>query len=126
MVGKNMLKTQLQTGMIGKPSIAACAKDRGAMSFALSQRDHEVNDANKGESRKQNLVVKKRCKYRGIMRCDRETQTEDVVPPLPTSCIFLDPEHLSVSTINCLINYKIGSDIHILNIGRKGDKPNSS
>lgn len=44
--------------MIGKPSIAACAKDRGAMSFALSQRDHEVNDANKGESRKQNLVVK--------------------------------------------------------------------
>ena len=59
MVGKNMLKTQLQTGMIGKPSIAACAKDRRAMSFALSQRDHEVNDANKGESRKQNLEVKK-------------------------------------------------------------------
>lgn len=44
--------------MIGKPFIAACAKDRGAMSFALSQRDHEVNDANKGESRKQSLVVK--------------------------------------------------------------------
>ena len=59
MVGKNMLKTQLQTGMIGKPSIAARAKDRRAMSFALSQRDHEVNDANKGESRKQNLEVKK-------------------------------------------------------------------
>lgn len=44
--------------MIGKPSIAAFAKERGAMSFALSQRDHEVNDANKGESRKQNLEVK--------------------------------------------------------------------
>ena len=58
MVGNNMLKTQLQTGMIGKPSIAAFAKERGAMSFALSQRDHEVNDANKGESRKQNLEVK--------------------------------------------------------------------
>ena len=70
-----MLKTQLQTGMIRKPSIAARAKDRGAMSFALSQRDHEVNDANKGESRKQNLVVRKRCKYRGTMRCDHEAQT---------------------------------------------------
>ena len=61
-----------------------------------------------------------------IMRCDHETQTEDVLPPLPTSCMFLEPEHLSVSTIKCLINYKIGCDIRILNIGRKGDKPNSS
>ncbi|PFX18601.1 hypothetical protein AWC38_SpisGene17027 [Stylophora pistillata] len=39
MVGKNMLKTQLQTGMMGKPSITACAKDSGAMSFSLSQGD---------------------------------------------------------------------------------------
>ncbi|XP_022801658.1 nucleolin-like [Stylophora pistillata] len=46
MVGKNMLKTQLQTGMMGKPSITACAKDSGAMSFSLSQGDVGRGDSN--------------------------------------------------------------------------------
>ena len=44
MVDKNILKTQLQTGIIQKPSIDACAKDSGAVSFTLSQGEGECSD----------------------------------------------------------------------------------
>ena len=68
MVGKNMLKTQLQTGITGKPSIAACAKDSGAMSFSLS---HEDVCESKEENTTESKVVKT-----SNNKCDRGTQTE--------------------------------------------------
>ena len=72
MAGTNILKTQLDTGMMEKPSMAACAIDSGALSFSLSQGDGEHNDDNTVESFEGNVVVAKD----GNTKCHRGTQTE--------------------------------------------------
>ena len=92
MVGKNMLKAQLQTSMIRKPSIA---KDRGALSFTLSRGERRGNDENTTNSLEQNLMVKK---HRRIMKNDHGTQTEATSPPILTSRGLLEPAYISVST----------------------------
>ncbi|PFX16453.1 Carboxypeptidase N subunit 2 [Stylophora pistillata] len=97
MVGRNMLKAQLQTSMIGKPSIAACAKDSGAFSFTLSRGGHRGNDENTTKLRvtDQNLRVKRHRKLRPIMKNDHGTQTEANWPPSPTSRGLLKPTDVS-------------------------------
>ena len=67
MVGKNMLKTQLQSGIIGKPSIAASAKDSGALSFSPTQEDSE---------RQEGSSVKSRTTRCSNTKYDRGSQTE--------------------------------------------------
>jgi len=49
MVGKNVLKTQLQTGTVDKPSIASSAKESGAMSITLMTGEDKLGDENKME-----------------------------------------------------------------------------
>ncbi|XP_022782281.1 uncharacterized protein LOC111323230 [Stylophora pistillata] len=73
MVGKNMLKTQLQAGIIEKPSIAASAKDTGALSFSLTHEDSE---------RQERSSVKSKVTRNGNSdtKCDRGTQTEIFTP----------------------------------------------
>ena len=60
-VGKNMLKTQLQSGVTGKPSIAA--KDSGALSFSSFHED----------SRRRDDSEKSRMTKIGNTKCDRGT-----------------------------------------------------
>ena len=62
-VGKNMLKTQLQSGVTGKPSIAASAKDSGALSFSSFHED----------SRRRDDSEKSRVTKNGNTKCDRGT-----------------------------------------------------
>ena len=62
-----MLKTQLQSGIIGKPSITASAKDTGALSFSPSHEDNE---------RQERSSVKSRVTRCSNTKCDRGTQTE--------------------------------------------------
>ena len=87
MVGKNMLKTQLQSGIIGKPSIAASAKDTGAMSFSPSHEDRERQERSSVKSR----VI--RCSN---TKCDRGTQTEIIAPASAATA-----EHAQVSWKAC-------------------------
>ena len=47
MAGKNVLKTQLQTGGVEKPSIVSSAKDSGAMSITLTPGEENLSDKNK-------------------------------------------------------------------------------
>ncbi|PFX34100.1 hypothetical protein AWC38_SpisGene925 [Stylophora pistillata] len=78
MVGKNLMKTQLDTGMLGKPSIATTAKDSGAMSFTLSGEDVEQEN----EVKRDDVVKNNNKKFH------RWTQTEAVMPPLASTVEF--------------------------------------
>ncbi len=86
MVGKNVLKTQLQTGAIGKPSISACAKDSGAMSVTLTCRKGTLGDDNRTQLMQPNYKV---AKY-SITKCDEGTQTG--ITMLPAAVIVV--QHL--------------------------------
>ena len=87
MVGKNMLKTQLQSGIIGKPSIAASAKDIGALSFSPTHEDSE---------RQERSSVKSRVTGCSNTKCDRGTQTEIIAPASAATA-----EHAQVSWKAC-------------------------
>ena len=87
MVGKNMLKTQLQSGIIGKPSIVAIAKGTGALIFSPT---HEENEG-KGRS-----SVKSRMTRKSLTKCERGTQTE-IFAPVSTATA----EHAQVSRKAC-------------------------
>lgn len=76
MVGKNLMKTQLDTGMLAKPSIAATAKDSGAMSFILCGEDVEPEK----EDKRKDEAVKDSNRKR-----HRWTQTEVVMPPFAST-----------------------------------------
>lgn len=76
MVGKNLMKTQLDTGMLAKLSIAATAKDSGAMSFTLCGEDVEPE---KEDKRKDEVVQDSNRKRH------RWTQTEVVMPPFAST-----------------------------------------
>lgn len=76
MVGKNLMKTQLDTGMLAKPSIAATAKDSGAMSFTLCGEDVEPEK----EDKRKDEAVKDSNRKR-----HRWTQTEVVMPPFAST-----------------------------------------
>ena len=47
MAEKNVLKTQLQTGGVEKPSIVSSAKDSGAMSITLTPGEENLSGKNK-------------------------------------------------------------------------------
>lgn len=72
MVGTSLPKAQLDTGMMEKPSVAACAEDTVALSFDLSRKNGVLrDDKNSAESNKENQEV--------IMHSDEKyhrTQTE--------------------------------------------------
>jgi len=72
MVGKNVLKTQLQTGTVDKPSIASSAKDSGAMSITLMPGEGKHRDENAMELHTRNLKANKSVK----VKSNQETQTD--------------------------------------------------
>ncbi|XP_022792460.1 uncharacterized protein LOC111331582 isoform X1 [Stylophora pistillata] len=45
LVGRNVLKQQLQSGRIGMPSVTGAVKDSGAVDFALEESDEESQDS---------------------------------------------------------------------------------
>ena len=81
MVGKNGLKTQLQTGAIGKQSIVTSVKDSGAMSVTLTSGAGTVGDDNTTVLMEQNCNVAKYSKT----KCGRGAQTD--VSTLPAAVI---------------------------------------
>ena len=88
MLDKNILKTQLQTGMIEKPSIAACAKDSGAVSFTLSQGEGECSDdESTAKSSQLQLKVPKYSKTHSNMKRNRGTQTEVFMIPFAVALV---------------------------------------
>lgn len=81
MVGNNLMKTQLDTGGIEKPSLATAVKDSGAISFTLHV---DSIDEIKMEFRKRNVgVVKNSSK-----KCHRSTQTKVLVLPIASKASF--------------------------------------
>lgn len=78
MVGKNVLKTQLQTGTVDKPSIASSAKDSGAMSITLMPGDGKRSDENTMELHERNWKVDKTVK----IKSHQGTQTETIARPV--------------------------------------------
>lgn len=81
MVGDNLMKTQLDTGGIEKPSLATAVKDSGAISFTLHV---DSIDEIKMEFRKRNVgVVKNSSK-----KCHRSTQTKVLVLPIASKASF--------------------------------------
>ena len=83
MVGQNLLKTQLCTGVTEKPSIAACAKDSGAMDFTLSHGETEANGESTTTLREQNFEATVNTKT----KCHRWTQTEIFNPPFAATFV---------------------------------------
>ena len=81
MTGKNILKTQLQSGVISKPSIAAVAQDSGAMHITLSYEEDRLgnDEAMQLQERKCKVV-----KY--STKCHQGTQTE-LFKPLTASMV---------------------------------------
>ena len=78
MAGKNVLKTQLQTGGVEKPSIVSSAKDSGAMSITLTPGEDTLSDVNKMDSRETKCQVGESKK----MKCHQGTQTKTFTLPV--------------------------------------------
>jgi len=78
MVGKNVLKTQLQTATVDKPSIASSAKDSGAMSITLKPGEDKHRDENTMEVHTRSRKVNKRVK----VKSHQGTQTDRFTPPV--------------------------------------------
>ena len=80
MVGKNVLKTQLQTGTVDKPSIASSAKDSGAMSITLipGEGKHRDPDENTIGLHERDWKAKESVKE----KIHQETQTETFTLPV--------------------------------------------
>ena len=76
--GKNVLKTQLQTGGVEKPSIVSSAKDSGAMSITLTSGEDKLSDRNKKDLRETKCNVGKSKK----MKCHQGTQTKTFTLPV--------------------------------------------
>ena len=51
MVGQDLMKTQLDSGMLEKPNVTASAQDSGAMSFAICGEEFERENEVKTEFR---------------------------------------------------------------------------
>ena len=100
MVGKNMLKAQLQTGMMGKPSISGCAKESGAMSFNLSREDFDRDDANTTEFHELHLKKSKHRQYHPKIKYDLGTQTEVTMPSYVATYWSLERADIPVRTLN--------------------------
>ena len=77
---KNILKTQLQTGAIEKPSIASSAKDSGAIGVALKSDEGKHSD---GDTMPE--LKKRACKATKHSKttCDQGAQTELSRLPFP-------------------------------------------
>ncbi|KAL9952992.1 hypothetical protein ACROYT_G040333 [Oculina patagonica] len=73
MAGKNVLKTQLQTGGVEKPSIFSSAKDSGAMDITLATVENKPYDENKKE------LNETKCRFD---KCHRGTQTKTFTLPI--------------------------------------------
>ena len=69
--GTNILDTQLETGMMDKPSIAGCVQDSGALSFALAPA--EGDDGVHFESKEK---IRVGAGKRTPVKSNRGTQTE--------------------------------------------------
>ena len=76
MAGKNVLKTQLQTGGVEKPSIVSSVKDSGAMSITLTSGEDKLSD--KLELHETKCKVEKSKK----IRCHHGTQTKTFALPV--------------------------------------------
>ena len=76
-VGTNILDTQLETGMIDKPSIADCVQDSGALSFALAPAEGEGDDVAHLESQEQ---IRIGASKRTLVKSNRGTQTDLFMP----------------------------------------------
>ena len=72
MVGKNVLKTQLQTGRVDKPSIASSAKDSGAISITLMPGEDKHRDEKTMQLKTRNWKVNKSVK----VKSHQGTQTD--------------------------------------------------
>ena len=55
MAGTNVLQTQLQTGEIGNPSVAAIAKDSGALTITLKCGESKLGDDNVNDLQEKKL-----------------------------------------------------------------------
>lgn len=69
MVGKNLMKTQLDKGILKKPSIAAAALESGAMRFTLCPEELQSEDEREEQFVKDN-----------VKKFHRWTQTEGLLP----------------------------------------------
>ena len=76
-VGTNILDTQLETGMMDKPSIADCVQDSGALSFALAPAEGEGDDVAHLESQEQICIGASK---RTLVKSNRGTQTDLFMP----------------------------------------------
>ena len=56
LVGRNVMRQQLQSGRIGMPSIAGAVKDTGAVDFSLEERDDESAE---NQDRSHSLRIKR-------------------------------------------------------------------
>ena len=78
MVGKNVLKTQLQTGTVDKPSIASSAKESGAMSITLMPGEGKHSDEKTMELHERNWKLDRTVKGKS----HKGTQTENIAHPV--------------------------------------------
>lgn len=53
LVGRNMMRQQLQSGRIGMPSVTGAVKDSGAVDFALEEGDDESQDSRRQQDNRQ-------------------------------------------------------------------------
>lgn len=75
------MKTQLDKGILKKPSLAASAQESGAISFSLCRENVERKDEIKKEFyKREERVVKDSGK-----KCHRWTQTEVAMPSITSS-----------------------------------------
>ncbi len=78
MVGTNVLKTQLRTGTVEKPSVVSSAKDSGAMNISLTCAEGRLSDENNMELNETKCKVDKRKK----IKFHRGTQTKTFTLPI--------------------------------------------
>lgn len=76
MVGQDLMKTQLDSGMLEKPNVTASAQDSGAMSFAICGEEFERENEVKTEFRYREDDVRENNKKYNCW-----TQTKVAMPP---------------------------------------------
>ena len=86
MATKNVVKTELETGAIEKPSFASSAKDSGAMNVTLKSGESKTGDGDTmQELKKRNCKVTKH----NETKCDQGTQTELSTLPVPGASVTM-------------------------------------
>ena len=78
MAGKNVLKTQLQTGGVEKPAIISLAKDTRAMDISLTSGEDNLSGVNKIDLHERKCIVEKFKK----VKCHQGTQTKTFTLPI--------------------------------------------